>query len=73
MERYRSNSGKPSGATGFEMGDDFIAVAFGARSYEYTYASCGQVHIEAMKRHARASRGLSTYIAQKDPRYARKW
>lgn len=73
MERYRSNSGKASGARGFEIGEDFIIVAFLGGTYKYTYGSCGQQHVEAMKRHARASRGLSTYVAQQDPRYSRKW
>ncbi|HRF80267.1 MAG TPA: hypothetical protein PL070_09275 [Flavobacteriales bacterium] len=73
MERYRSNSGKESGATGFELGDDFIIVAFPGGRYKYTYGSCGPRHVQALQRHALASRGLSTYIAKNDPRYASKW
>lgn len=73
MERYRSNSGKVSGAIGFEIGADFIIVAFEDGTYAYTYASCGHRHVEAMKDHARASQGLSTYVARHKPRYARKW
>jgi len=73
MEQYRSTSGKPSGAVGYELGDDFIIVAFLGGRYKYTYGSCGQRRVQAMQRQALASRGLSTYIAKNDPQYASKW
>jgi hypothetical protein len=73
MDPYTSTSGKPSGAIGYELGDDFIIVAFPKGRYKYTRLSCGQRHVDAMTRLALASRGLSTYIAQHDPAYAYKW
>jgi hypothetical protein len=73
MEPYSSTSGKPSGAIGYELGDDFITVAFLKGRYKYTHRSCGKRHLDAMTRLALASRGLSSYIAQHDPAYAYKW
>jgi len=73
MEHYRSRSGKPARAVGYELGGDFIIVAFPGGRYKYTYGSCGQRHVQAMQRQALASRGLSTYIAKNHPQYASKW
>jgi hypothetical protein len=69
MEPYISKSGKPSGVTGFELGEKSIRVEFGIWKYHYTYASCGAVHVENMKSRALASLGLSTYIAQRKPKH----
>lgn len=73
MEPYRSTSWKPSGAIGYELGEDYIIVAFRGGVYKYTHGSCGQRHVQAMQRLALTSRGLSTYIAKNDPPYATRW
>lgn len=73
MKPYRSNSGKKSGATGFEIAADRIVIEFSGPCYLYTYASCGKTHVETMKRLALASRGLSTYVTQNRPSYESKW
>ncbi len=63
METYRNLSGD-SGVVAFETGDDFIAVRFRSGDiYWYTNASVGARHIAAMKKLARAGKGLSTYIS----------
>ena len=64
---------KTSGATGFEVGDDYIIIEFGSPCYKYTYSSCGRTHVETMKRLAIASTGLSTYVTQNKPPYESKW
>jgi hypothetical protein len=74
MKPYRSHSGKPFGATGYEAGSNYIIVQFqnGAR-YKYTYASCGRAAVAHMKQLAQQQRGLSTYVAQHAPGYEEKW
>ncbi|MGH7648758.1 MAG: hypothetical protein ACREND_11610 [Gemmatimonadaceae bacterium] len=64
MEPYRNLSGN-SGVEAFEIHDESIVVRFsGGPTYEYDYVQSGRVHVEQMKRLARAGRGLSTYISQ---------
>jgi|GEM_PF-2086058 len=66
MVRYRSLSGKDSGVTEYEIGDDFIRVKFhDSRIYNYTTLLNSKATIVQMKSLARASRGLSTYISRK--------
>ena len=63
MQRYGNSSGN-SGVVAYQIGDDWIKVAFKARGlYLYTYASTGAERIERMKALALSGRGLSTYIA----------
>ena len=69
MIPYSSISGKKSGVSAYEIGDDHIVVQFYAGQYKYSYSSCGQTATEAMKGCALASNGLSTYIAQNKPDY----
>lgn len=69
MQSYSSNSGKKSGVTAYEIGEDFIIVRFGTADYKYSYSSCGQSTTELMKGFALASEGLSTFISQADPAY----
>ncbi|WP_276131898.1 hypothetical protein [Polluticoccus soli] len=76
MENYYNVSpatGKPSGVRGYEYGDDFIVIYFtsGAR-YTYTYGSCGNGHVETMKRLADAQSGLNTYVTRHKPPYFSK-
>jgi len=74
MQRYVSKSGKPYGATGFSLEPDAVVVRFkGGHRYRYTYASCGKVHVNAMKRLAVSGKGLSTYVARHQPHYAERF
>lgn len=73
MEAYRSNSGKRSGVIGFEIGEDFILVKFrGSPTYKYSNTYTGTERVERMKELALNQKGLSTYIAQRKPRYESK-
>lgn len=72
MESYRSRSGKPSGVTGYEIGENYITVSFiNSSIYKYTYTSAGSSAVERMKRLAKAQLGLNTYISQYKPSYTR--
>ena len=65
MTLYRSRSGKASGVTAYEIGDDFIKVWFtNFKTYKYPASLNGQTSIDRMKSLALASSGLSTFIAQ---------
>ncbi|MGE5559672.1 MAG: hypothetical protein ACM3XN_01275 [Chloroflexota bacterium] len=73
MRPYRDVNGD-SGVEAYDYDEDSIRVRFktGA-TYEYTYASAGRAHIEAMKRLADAGNGLNAFINQfVRLRYARK-
>ena len=72
MERYRNFSGD-SGVTAFELHHDGIAVRFvSGPEYLYTVESAGPHHVAEMKRRARDGRGLSTWISQEKPQYAKR-
>jgi hypothetical protein len=69
MTRYGTTSGN-SGVQAYEIGADFILVQFPMKPpYKYSYRSCGRETVEEMKRLAKASKGLSTYISQRKPPY----
>jgi hypothetical protein len=72
MTPYSSRSGKRSGVTAYEAGEDYLLVQFHAAVYKYSYASCGPTVVEKMKRLATASKGLSTFIARHQPAYEGK-
>lgn len=69
MTSYTSTSGKKSGVSAYEIGDNYIIVQFYSAKYKYSYNSCGQTATDSMKSLALASSGLSTYIAQNRPNY----
>ena len=69
MIPYSSKSGKQSGATGFEIGDNYIVVRFDTGLYKYSFSSCGRETTETLKRLARTGQGLSTWIARHHPNY----
>lgn len=74
MTSYTSESGKSSGVTGYEIGNDYILVKFrGNVTYRYTYASAGESAVETMKNCALESEGLATFISQNKPRYSSKF
>ncbi|PST83164.1 hypothetical protein C7T94_11225 [Pedobacter yulinensis] len=64
MEKY-ANANGGSGVAAYEIGETFIRVRFVQGGvYEYSYASAGPKHVEAMKKRAQAGKGLSTYISR---------
>jgi hypothetical protein len=64
VQPYLNRSGD-SGVVAYDVGPDYIRVRFrGGGTYQYSYASAGQHHVEQMKTLATAGRGLSTYISQ---------
>jgi hypothetical protein len=65
MTSYTSTSGKSSGVTAYEIGDDYIKVKFGSyKTYKYPYSLNDEGTIDTMKELALASRGLSSFIAK---------
>lgn len=64
MQRYRNAQGD-SGVAAYEIGPDYIRVQFrhGA-TYQYDYASTGQLPVERMKRLAASGQGLATFISR---------
>lgn len=73
MKRYGNLSGD-SGVIAYEVRSAAIVVQFqAARSNEYTERSAGAAAVAAMQQLARSGRGLSTFIAQHQPRYAHKF
>lgn len=68
MIPYKSKSGKPSGVTAYEIGDDYIIVEFSHHEkYTYSYGSASKATIEKMKKLAVAKKGLSTFISRENP------
>jgi hypothetical protein len=65
MTRYRNLSGD-SGVESYRIRDDAIDVRFreNAQVYTYSWKRPGRDHVEAMKRLAKAGRGLSSYISR---------
>lgn len=65
MESYK-NLGKPSGVLSYDIGTDFIKVAFKSapKIYVYTHIKPGLLHVNKMKELAIAGQGLQTYINQ---------
>ncbi len=62
MERYL-NLGNDSGVRSYQIGNDFIIVMFSTgKTYRYSYAKAGRVHVENMKELARSGTGLNSYI-----------
>ncbi len=64
MERYRNLSGN-SGVSGYEIGTDYIRVAFNGNPKIYSYSNrgrAGRVHVDNMKRCAVNGLGLNSYI-----------
>lgn len=64
MPAYLNLNGD-SGISSYEMGPNFINVTFTQgtfRTYSYTHARPGAVHVETMKRLAVQGYGLNSYI-----------
>ena len=72
MKRYGNRHGN-SGIAAYEEGDDFIRIQFtSGRVYLYTYDSAGEDDIEEMKELAREGEGLTRFINDFQPGYARR-
>ena len=73
LRPYGKRSGE-SGVTGFSIQEDSIIVQFrNGDAYLYDGERPGAVHVARMMLHARAGRGLATYITQNvGSNYARK-
>ena len=64
LRPYGKRSGE-SGVTGFSIGEDSIIVQFrNGDAYLYDGERPGAVHVARMTLHARAGRGLATYITK---------
>jgi hypothetical protein len=64
MQRYRNLDGS-SGVAAYRIGDGFIEVRFvDGGTYRYDHTTPGASDVAAMQEHARAGRGLATYINQ---------
>lgn len=64
MQRYRNVQGD-SGVAAYETGPDYIRVKFRhGGTYEYAYATTGQLHVEQMKVLAASGQGLATFISK---------
>jgi len=64
MEPYKNSSGT-SGVSAYEIGIDYIEVAFNGTPKIYTYSydgKAGKAHVDNMKQCAISGSGLNTYI-----------
>ena len=64
MTPYKSKSGKASGASAYEIGDDYIKVVFKGKTYNYTERQNSKKTIDLLKELAQQQLGLSTYISR---------
>ena len=72
MKRYGNRHGN-SGIAAYEEGDDFIRIRFTSGSvYPYTYNSAGEDDIEEMKELAKEGEGLTRFINDFRPGYAKR-
>ena len=72
MKRYGNRHGN-SGIAAYEMGSKFISLRFTSGSvYLYTYDSAGEDDIEEMKELAKEGEGLTRFINDFRPGYAKR-
>ena len=72
MKRYGNLHGN-SGIAAYEEGSDFIRIRFTSGSvYLYTYDSAGKDDIEEMKELAKEGEGLTRFINDFSPGYAKR-
>ena len=72
MKRYGNKHGN-SGIAAYEAGAKFIRIQFTSGSvYLYTYESAGKDDIEEMKELAKEGEGLTRFINDFRPDYARR-
>ncbi len=64
MKAYKNLAGT-SAITHYDIGADYIDLVFkGGKTYRYTYAEPGAIHVEQMKALAASGGGLTTYLNQ---------
>ena len=72
MKRYGNLHGN-SGIAAYEEGADFIRIRFTSSSvYLYTYDSADEEDIEEMKELAKEGSGLTRFINEVQPGYAKR-
>lgn len=72
MKRYGNSAGN-SGIAAYEVGSKFIRIQFTSGNvYLYTYESAGEDDIEEMKELAREGSGLTRFINDFQPGYAKR-
>ena len=72
MKRYGNRHGN-SGIAAYEVGSKFIRIRFTSGSvYLYTYDSAGEDDVEEMKELAREGEGLTRFINDFRPGYAKR-
>lgn len=72
MKRYGNLHGN-SGIAAYEAGAKFIRIQFtNGRIYLYTYESAGKGDVEEMKELAKEGEGLTRYINDYQPDYAKR-
>ena len=68
---YKNLSGK-SGVVAYAIGAEFVDVKFKSGDvYRYSVRTAGQNSVDTMKLYAVNGRGLSTFIAKRQPGYER--
>ena len=72
MKRYGNRHGN-SGIAAYEVGVSFIRIRFTSGNvYLYTYDSAGEDDIKEMKRLAKEGEGLTRFINEFQPGYAKR-
>lgn len=72
MKRYGNHHGN-SAIAAYETGDDYIRLQFtNGRIYLYTHSSAGKDDIDEMKELAKEGEGLTRFINDFRPDYARR-
>ena len=67
------STGRPTGVKGYDYDNTSMTVYFtNGNVYVYTLESCGEVHLNTMKRLADANSGLNTYLTKNKPPFAFK-
>lgn len=65
MERYKGQDDHDSGVIAYELLPDGIILLYKTyRKYLYDYDKPGKVHVEEMKKLAKAGSGLTKYVNQ---------
>lgn len=74
MTPYKSKSNNRSGVIAYDIKENGISIQFqDGTKYLYTISSAGKPAIEVMINCALNNKGLSTYISQNNPEYAKKY
>jgi len=74
LKQYKTKKDPRNAIQYYKTGEDFIIVEFSGIEYKYKYSirSCGQNHINEMKKCAEKGKGLATYIFVHNPPFEEK-